>query len=315
MQPDTNSYDYDAPLTEYGSYTDKYYAVKELISAHNPIKTYIPDTPDLKSLVAYEQLEATEQLLLSEVIDTVNYKYSSKNIMPMEMLPINYNSGQSYGYIVYRKININIPSSSKLRISSYVGDTVLVMIDGILVSKPPKSKLDIDGFGFWKLENSTLDLPDKEMKNVTLDLAVENFGRNSQGRVLFKGLTGDVFINDEKVQDWQIIPMEFKKTWINTLNGWHNTTNRISTPALYKFSLYIEDQPEDTYVDMRDWTKGLIIVNGFVLSRHFFFGPQQSAYLPAPFLKSGNNTIIVFEHYNATDVLTFSDRPIFEVRP
>lgn len=38
-QPDTTSYDYDAPLTEAGDYTMKYVYVKELLSKYNPIET------------------------------------------------------------------------------------------------------------------------------------------------------------------------------------------------------------------------------------------------------------------------------------
>lgn len=38
-QPDTTSYDYDAPLTEAGDYTMKYVIVKDLLRKYNPVKT------------------------------------------------------------------------------------------------------------------------------------------------------------------------------------------------------------------------------------------------------------------------------------
>lgn len=38
-QPDTTSYDYDAPLTEAGDYTLKYVYIKELLSKYNPVQT------------------------------------------------------------------------------------------------------------------------------------------------------------------------------------------------------------------------------------------------------------------------------------
>lgn len=38
-QPDTTSYDYDAPLTEAGDYTMKYVIVKELLRKYNPVPT------------------------------------------------------------------------------------------------------------------------------------------------------------------------------------------------------------------------------------------------------------------------------------
>lgn len=38
-QPDTTSYDYDAPLTENGDYTMKYILVKDLLKKYNKILT------------------------------------------------------------------------------------------------------------------------------------------------------------------------------------------------------------------------------------------------------------------------------------
>lgn len=288
--------------------------MKRLIEEYNPIKTFIPDLPQLRPLIAYQNLNIDGQLLLSKIINSYDYVTESENIVPMEMLPINNNSGQSYGYIVYRKEGVNFSSNAILKIKGYVGDTILVMVNGRLISPVPKNKTDIEGFGFWKLEDSTLNLGTENVTNGTLDLVVENFGRNSQGQVLFKGLNNDVYIDGEKIVNWKILPLEFKKSWSNSLTNWHNVVKTVATPALYKFSLNIDGEPDDSYIDMREWTKGLIIVNGFVLSRHFFFGPQQTAYLPAPLLKSGNNIIIVFEHYNARDVLKFSDKPIYDVK-
>ena len=39
----------------------------------------------------------------------------------------------------------------------------------------------------------------------------------------------------------------------------------------------------------------MIFVNGKPLSRHWEIGPQRSAYLPAPFLKKGENELVVLE--------------------
>lgn len=43
-QPDTTSYDYDAPLSESGDYTMKYVMVKELLKKYNPIQTRLVET-------------------------------------------------------------------------------------------------------------------------------------------------------------------------------------------------------------------------------------------------------------------------------
>lgn len=304
LLPDTTSYDYDSPITEYGDYTLKYYAIREVINAHNKIKTKTVNPPPRRLLVAYPPVKASGQLLLSTLINDVKTKKNSAEIIPMEQ------AGQSYGYIVYRKTGLTIPSNAILKISGYVKDSVLVLLNGKLISPVPKTVKDIDGFGFWKMENSAITLSKTILKDATLELVVENLGRNTRAVLFYKGLTDPVYLNNVKISNWEIVPLEFKKTWNNALSGWHPVTSRSDTSAVYKFSLNVAN-PEDTFLDMRKWSRGIVIVNGFVLGRYFFVGPQQTLYLPAPLLRTGSNEILVFEHYNAPDSLEFSKAPIF----
>lgn len=316
LLPITTSYDYGAPITEFGNYTEKYQIVKEFISLYNKINVTIPEQPDATELVQYASLMPAGQILLADVLNNSNETIKSKDIIPMELLPINYNSGQSFGYITYRKTNLTIKAEAFLEIKGFVRDTVLVLLNGKLISPVPKSTWDIFGFGFWRSINSKLKLTNVDLQGATLDLVVENFGRNDVGLLSmfeqFKGLTEDVLINDDKITNWEIIPLEFKKSWNIGLTGWHSIVSKAATPALYKFVLNIPTTAKDTYIDMRNWNKGIVIVNGFVLGRYFFLGPQQALYLPAPFLRNGDNDIIVFEHYDATSQLSFTDGPIFD---
>lgn len=68
---------------------------------------------------------------------------------------------------------------------------------------------------------------------------------------------------------------------------------------------------KDTFVDIQDWRKGIVIVNGFVLGRIFAVGPQQTLYLPAGLLQEGENEIVVFEHFSAPEYLKFSSEHIY----
>jgi len=51
----------------------------------------------------------------------------------------------------------------------------------------------------------------------------------------------------------------------------------------------------DTYLDMSNWGKGVVWVNGHNLGRYWNIGPQQTIYVPSEWLKQGKNEIIVFE--------------------
>lgn len=233
----------------------------------------------------------------------------------MELLPINNNTGQSFGYIVYSQRNLHIPAGAILKIAGYVRDTALVLVNGKLVSPVPRTAFALNGFGFWRLHNSTLKLTDVDLHDATLDIVVENFGRNNFGHLedffQYKGLTEGVYLDGEELLNWSITPLEFKSKFNSELKGWQPVRQLTSTPALYRFQLEIDHEPRDTYLDMRQWTKGIIVVNNFVLSRYFSIGPQLAAYLPAPLLKKGINEIFVFEHYDASGTLKFSNEPIF----
>ncbi|KAI7815105.1 beta-galactosidase [Rhyzopertha dominica] len=316
FQPDTTSYDYDAVLTEAGDYTQKYVITKEVVKKRNPIQTKLPLTPTETVRKVYPNLTIDSQLMFSEIIDRVPKKFNYKDVLPMELLPINNNSGQSYGYILYRQENIDIPANSILKISGRVCDSVVVLINGVLMSKPLEKLKDLDGFGFWRLKDSTLTLGPQNLTSVTLDLLVENWGRVNFGYLdqfrQYKGLwQGSVYLNQQKLTDWTIVPLEFKKSWNNALTGWHVPRETwLPGPALYKTS-FVTENPQDTFLDMRDWTKGIVIINGFVLGRYAKIGPQQTLYLPAPFIRKGENHLVVFEHYKAADKIRFSANPIY----
>lgn len=96
--------------------------------------------------------------------------------------------------------------------------------------------------------------------------------------------------------------------------GWHFPyKNFRSGPALFKTTLDL-DTPQDTFIDMRKWCKGIVIVNNFVLGRYSKIGPQQTLYLPAPLLREGKNEIIIFEHYVPYARVEFIDYPIYLTR-
>jgi beta-galactosidase len=51
----------------------------------------------------------------------------------------------------------------------------------------------------------------------------------------------------------------------------------------------------DTFLDLRGWGKGIVLVNGHNLGRYWHIGPQQTLYCPGVWLKKGKNDIVIFE--------------------
>lgn len=54
----------------------------------------------------------------------------------------------------------------------------------------------------------------------------------------------------------------------------------------------------DTFIDMQNWGKGVIFVNGRNIGRFWKVGPQQTLYIPGVWLKKGKNEIIIFDQLN-----------------
>jgi len=51
----------------------------------------------------------------------------------------------------------------------------------------------------------------------------------------------------------------------------------------------------DTFLDISGLGKGVVWINGHNLGRFWSVGPQQTLYVPGPWLKKGSNDIILFD--------------------
>ncbi len=67
---------------------------------------------------------------------------------------------------------------------------------------------------------------------------------------------------------------------------------------------------EDTFVNMRGWNKGFVLINGFNIGRYWFIGPQEALYVPGELLKE-HNTVTEFEIHSpkADKTVLFDDKP------
>jgi len=64
-----------------------------------------------------------------------------------------------------------------------------------------------------------------------------------------------------------------------------------SIPSLYRGTFEVTEEPKDTFLHMKGWTKGVCFINGHNLGRYWQIGPQETLYLPAPWLNKGHNEV------------------------
>uniref|UniRef100_A0AAQ4NZY8 Si:dkey-224e22.2 n=1 Tax=Gasterosteus aculeatus aculeatus TaxID=481459 RepID=A0AAQ4NZY8_GASAC len=145
---------------------------------------------------------------------------------------------------------------------------------------------------------------------VTLSLLVENCGRVNYGKALDeqrKGIVGDILLNHTPLIGFTIFCLDMKPGFVNRL--WKSDFKSPSIPGFFRARLYVDGPPRDTFLRLPGWGKGVVFVNGKNLGRHWCIGPQLFLYLPGPWLRSGENQIIVFEEQQVDDKIQFAENP------
>lgn len=284
--PTITSYDYDAPLSECGDPTDKFYAFREVIARHAPI----PDVPLPRAVrkKAYEGVRMAQQAPLFDNLK--NLSHTTRRTTPETQEKL----GQNYGFTLYTTEITGPRGGEELHVQE-VRDRAQVFLDG-----DPIGTLERGRFP------DTLPISFDQPK-ARLDILVENMGRVNFGPALHdpKGITTGVRLGNQFLFHWNIHPLQLddltKLKWSDLRHG--------TGPAFFRADFYLDD-PADTFLALPGWTKGVAWINGFNLGRYWERGPQRTLYVPAPLLREGDNEIIIFELHNTdTMALEFRSKP------
>ncbi|KAM7374831.1 hypothetical protein PAMP_007468 [Pampus punctatissimus] len=255
------------------------------------------DMPALRYREAYEPAIMYQHLFLWDALSFTEGPFKSLKPVNMENLPVNNKNGQSYGYTLYET---TITRGGLLKSGDNVRDRALVFVDRSYI-------------GLFKRQSLELAVPDGKGRR-TLSFLVENCGRVHQGRDLdkqHKGLVGDILLNNIPLRDFTIYSLDMKPSFIDSLYQapWKTLPENPSFPGFFMGRLFAYGYPSDTFVKLPGWEKGVVFINGLNLGRYWSIGPQQTLYLPGPFLNSGINQVIVFEEQEADYKVQFEDTP------
>lgn len=303
--PTTTSYDYDSLLNEAGDRTEKYYLVRDVLQKHPELRDGAP-FPTLTATdsekAAYGPVQLSGSALLFDHLDELNPQTShTGNPLTMEQ------TGTNLGYILYTH-TLSAAHGEPLR-PEPVADRL---------------QLFLDGKKFATLENGRpQDIPllpeDESLRPHTLAILCENMGRVNYGWQTLdsKGLTR-VLIDRNRGQGgahyvflngWTTRALPMEDLSALTFGGFEKT----DLPAFHRAQLHIDGAPKDTFLSTRGFHKGFVFVNGRNLGRYYTdAGPQYALYVPAPYLREGDNDIILFESERTeTDTITFLSAPDF----
>ncbi|XP_063441391.1 beta-galactosidase-1-like protein 2 [Mytilus trossulus] len=129
-----------------------------------------------------------------------------------------------------------------------------------------------------------------------------------------KGITGEILLDGKLVENWTVYPLTFNRNFIQkiyTNDKYFPISSLTKPPCLLRTNLKIEGPvPKDTFLQMEGWGKGIVFVNEHHLGRYWSIGPQKTLFVPAPYLKAGYNSIIVFEEEKIGKYVSFLDHPL-----
>lgn len=172
--PDVTSYDYDAPINEYGVATPKYYTLRKTMQKYADGK--LPAVPKPAApQISVPKFNLTEYVPLARGVDSV---LSSRNPLTFEELDM------GWGTVAYSTKLPEVAGSSVLTLND-AHDYALVYVDGRYIGRTDRVRN----------ENAVALPPVK--KGSVMTIVVEGMGRINFGRAIkdYKGLTGAVTIS------------------------------------------------------------------------------------------------------------------------
>jgi beta-galactosidase len=273
-EPDTTSYDYDAPLNENGQPTPKYSAFRDAIArvTGKSLPAILPSIPAQTYPIAPRRESAS-------LWSTLPAPVESDKLLTMEDLD------QAYGYILYRTQIAN-GAAGELVIDG-LHDYAQIYLDRKLVGTLDR-----------RLGRSSLTLP-PILSKATLDILVENSGRVNFTKVIRterKGITGSVTVGGQEPKHWQIYSLP-----MTDVAKVHFDKAPCEGPCFYRYSMTVQAANAessahlatfpDTFLDTHGLSKGIAFLNGHALGRFWSVGPEFTLYTPGPWLHAGPNDV------------------------
>ena len=307
--PDVTSYDYDAPINEYGQATPKFWELRKMMEKYNDGKKMpaVPKAP--MPIITVPKFELTEfaTMMMAIANGGKSEQGGLKTFEEMDM---------GWGTMIYSTRLPEITSSSVL--TGEFHDFAQVFIDGKYIGKIDRVK-----------NEKSLTIPAVK-KGADLTIIVEGMGRINFGRAIkdFKGIIGNVTLSTE-TDDAEIVLTPKNWTNISIPDDYETAKNALdlvksfndklpdmkgSVPGIAVTRSYEESaklaefmkpgyhrgyfnlsKVGDTFLNFETWGKGQVYVNGHAMGRIWSIGPQQTLYVPGCWLKKGKNEIIVLD--------------------
>ena len=298
--PDVTSYDYDAPINEWGLPTEKYWTLRRTMQKYAD-GGKLPNVPKAPmNIISVPQFKFTEYAPIVCGIDTI---VESRDVKTMEELDM------GWGCMFYETTLPTVSTPSLLTLND-CHDFAQVFIEGKYIGKIDRVK-----------NEKSIVLP-AVTSGQKLTILIEAMGRINFGRAIkdFKGITKSVTLTAEAdgheltydLKHWRIatIPCDYKTATKALSSAQPHSSSASAQPhwlplrspnvvsslkkGYYRANFTLK-KVGDTFINMEAFGKGMVYVNGHALGRFWNIGPQQTLYVPGCWLKKGKNEVVVLD--------------------
>ena len=273
-----SSYDYDAPISEAGWTTEKFFLLRDLLKNYLPGGESLPEVPAALPVIEIPEIHFNK---VAPLFSNLPEAKQTVDIQPMEQF------NQGWGTILYRTtLSEATPAGTVLKITE-VHDWAQIYADGKLLARLDRRKGEF-----------TTILPALK-KGTQLDILVEAMGRVNFDKSIHdrKGITEKVELvsgnQAKELKNWAVYNFPVDYSFIKD-KKYNDTKILPAMPAYYK-STFKLDKVGDTFLDMSTWGKGMVWVNGHAMGRFWEIGPQQTLFMLGCWLKEGENEILVLD--------------------
>lgn len=287
FQPDTSSYDYDAPISEAGWVGTKFEAYREGLKPFLKAGEVLPPAPPRNPVMGIAPFTLSES---AAVFDNLPVRaINDRTPRSIEQYDI------SRGLIAYR---VTLPAGPEgVLKAAKARDLAWVFVDGKEVGT-----FDV------RHRRASVAIPARD-KPAVVDILLYTLGRVNFGIEVHdrKGLQGPVTFTPrggaaQPVEGWQIRSIDMDADAVLPPLKWKagQARGKARGPAFHR-GLFTATARSDTFLNMSNWGQGIVWVNGRCLGRYWNIGPTQTMYLPGPWIRAGRNEVVVLDLTGPTE--------------
>ncbi|MFE1472944.1 beta-galactosidase family protein [Streptomyces cyaneofuscatus] len=282
FQPTVTSYDYDAPVDEYGRATEKFHLFRKVLAeyAQGPLPALPPEPRGLAGPPVRVELDGWAGL--DDVLEALGDPEGPES----GVAPTFEELGVGRGLVRYR-VAVPGPRMPYPLTAAGLRDRAVVYVDGVRA-------------GVLTEESATL--PEPVAGGAVVELWVESLGRVNYGPRLGepKGITGGVlherqYLHGVRARGLRLDAFEEAGAVAGVPFG--PVPGVPGGTGLFRGTFTVGETEGVDHAGLRlpGWTRGFVWVNGSCLGRYWSAGPQETLYVPGPVLSEGVNEVWVLE--------------------